>query len=333
MMEIEPSLSTKELVDIFGISSQRIGKIAASIVKKDDSFIRGRKRFYKASAVRKILHSRGFSYKRKIITFATLKGGTGKTTLSLATARRLNCLGSKILFIDLDKQANATISLLDRTGSKVLLDIVQEGCPISDCIEKINNNFYLLPSSLLNSRLEIEFASKKVNPKSYYTKLLKPVLKDYDYIVIDTPPDLSHSVYLAMLTSDILVIPVNLDRYSIEGLSMTLSIINEAKESYPDFSIEVKVVINKYDAREKSSLNFLTQLSKFDNIEVMPDVVRVDSTFRRSQKIGHQLGFNTRSNAASDIDVFTRSLINLRVQSFLKKTHHISPLSILKVDC
>ena len=284
LMEMEPSLSTKELVDIFGISSQRMGKIAANIVEKNDSFIRGRKRFYRADAVRKILHNRGFNYERKIITFTTLKGGTGKTTLSLATARRLNCLGSKVLLIDLDKQANATISLLNRTGNKVLLDIIQKDCSITDAIEKVNDSFHLLPSSLLNSRLEIELANRKLNPQDYYAKILKPILKNYDYVVIDTPPDLSHSVYLAMLTSDILVIPVNLDRYSIEGLAMTLSIINEAKENYPTYSIEVKVVINKYDARERSSLDFIAQLTKFDDIEVMPDVVRIDSTFRKSQK-------------------------------------------------
>lgn len=309
---MEPSLSTKELVDVFGISSQRMGKIASNIVNDSDSFLRGRKRFYKAHAVREILLKRGFKYEQKIITFTTLKGGTGKTTLSLGTARRLTCFGAKVLFIDLDKQANATITLLDRTGEKVLFNVVEGSCSLTECIVKVDNSLDILPSSLLNSRLESGLSNKKVNQKTYYKSLLQPILSNYDYIVIDTPPDLSHGVYLAMLASDTLVVPVNLDRYSIEGLSMTLSVVSEIRESFPDFKVRVKVVINKYDAREKTALDFLTQLKQFDDVEVMPDVVRVDTSFKKSQKTGIPLQFNARSsNASADIDAFTKDLIGL----------------------
>ena len=315
---LEPSLSTSELTDLFGVSPQRVSKIADKLKEQQqdtfDTFIRGRKRFYKADIVRKLFKYRGFHYEPKIITFTTLKGGTGKTTLSLGTARRLTCFGSKVLFVDLDKQANATITLLDKSGEKVLFDIVQGNANIDECLIKMDENLWILPSSLKNSRLEIELASKKVNQRTYYKNLLQPVIKKYkfDYVVIDTPPDLSHSVYLTMLASDILVIPVNLDRYAMEGLSMTLNTVQEIRESYEDLNIEIKVCVNRYDAREKTALDYLAQLKQFDDVNVMPSVIRVDSNFRKSQKTGIPLEFNARSsNAAADIDAFTKELMGL----------------------
>lgn len=309
---MEPSLSTRELANVFKISSQRVGKIASLVAKDDDSFLKGRNRFYKADIVQKILRGRGFQYNKKTIIFTTLKGGTGKTTLSLGTARRLTCLGAKVLFIDLDKQANATITLLNDTGDNVLLDIVKGDCSITDSIKKIDSRLDLLPSSLANARLEIELANKKINPTTYYQNLLKPISKNYDYIIIDSPPDLSHSVYLAILASDILVIPVNLDRYSIQGLAQTLSIIKDAALNFSDFFSEIKVVINKYDAREKTALDFLAELKAFKGIEIMPNIIRTDTTFKKAQKAGLPLGFNSNSsNASSDIDAFTKDLIKL----------------------
>lgn len=317
--ESEPSLSTSELTDLFGVSPQRISKIADKLKEQEpdnafSSFIRGRKRFYKANAVRKFFKYRGFHYKPKVITFTTLKGGTGKTTLSLGTARRLTCFGAKLLFIDLDKQANATITLLDRAGDKVLLDVIQGSNKIDECLIKKDDSFWILPSSLKNSRLEIELASKKINQLTYYKNLLQPIIKKYnfDYVIIDTPPDLSHSVYLAMLASDILIIPVNLDRYAIEGLGMTLNTIKEIRKNYENISTEIKVCVNRYDAREKTALNYLAQLKQFDDIDVMPSIVRVDSNFRKSQKSNALFDFGRRaSNAAIDIDALTRELIGL----------------------
>ena len=309
---MEPSLSTKELANIFNVSGQRAGKVASGITKKEDSFLKGKKRFYKADAVQKILKGRGFQYDKKTIIFTTLKGGTGKTTLSLGTARRLTCFGAKVLLLDLDKQANATTTLINSMGNKVLLDIIRGDCLIADTIKKIDNNLDLLPSSLSNARLEIELANKKINPNTYYKNILKPISNNYDYIIIDSPPDLSHSVYLAILASNTLVIPVNLDRYSMQGLAQTLSIIKDAASNFSDFSCEIKVVINKYDAREKTALDFLTELKTFEGIEIMPNVIRTDTTFKKAQKAGLPLGFNSNSsNAASDIDAFTRNLIGL----------------------
>jgi len=311
-----PSLSTTELTDIFGVSNQRVSKIWDKLKDQatDETFLRGRKRFYNADAVRRLLEHRGFDYKRKIITFTTLKGGTGKTTLTLGTARRLACFGAKVLLVDIDKQANATITTLDKAGDKVLYDVVTGDCSAEDCLVQSEKNLWILPSSLLNSRLETELSNKKVNQLTYYKNLFQPLIDkfEFDYILIDTPPDLSHSVYLAMLASDILVIPVNLDRYAVEGLGMTLHTVNEIRKSYEGINLEVKVVVNKYDAREKTSLEFLTQLQQFDDIDVMPSIVRVDSNFKKSQKTGTPLEFNARSsNAAVDIDAFSRELIGL----------------------
>ena len=311
-MHMNPSLSTTELTEILHVSPQRISTLATSLNLKESTVLKGNQRFYNADAVKKIFSHRGYTHKRKVITFSTLKGGTGKTTVSLGTAIRLSCFGGKVLFIDLDKQANASVTVMGKAGEKVLVDIVTGNCTAEECIVPINPYFHLLPSSLLNSRLEVEISNRKLNHKTYYAKLLKGVIDKYDYIIIDTPPDLSHSVFLAMLFSNILVVPVNLDQYSLDGLSLTLDTIKELKENYPDADLNVNVVINKYDAREKTGLKYLAELNSLEGIDLMPDVVRVDRYFKNHHRADENFFLNVKSsNAVKDISNFARNLCDL----------------------
>ena len=86
----------------------------------------------------------------------------------------------------------------------------------------------------------------------------------------------------------------------------------ELKENYPDADLNVNVVINKYDAREKTGLKYLGELNSLEGIDLMPDVVRVDRYFKNHQRADENFFLNIKSsNAVKDISNFARNLCDL----------------------
>lgn len=263
--------------------------------------------------VRQLLEERGFRYPKKNIVFHCLKGGAAKTTLAYNAAYRLSQLGTRVLLVDLDKQGNATHSFDIPHPKSVFVDIVTGKAELKETLVNIDDFLDLVPSSLENARLEIELVNRKKNPRNFYKNIFAPVRDQYDVVIFDLPPDLSHNTYLTSLYADTICIPTNPDEYSVYGMKLTLSSLEGIQAEYDDLKQEVLIVWTKFDPREKSALPFITGLKDLGNATVMPIVIRSDVTFKNAQasaKSVFQLG--KKSNAREDIDILARELIHLR---------------------
>lgn len=275
------NLTTRDLAKIFNISNQRINKIVKDLeIKEPEVIFRGKTRHYKPSATRKILNHRNFKMKRQIISIQNLKGGVGKSTIAVNLAKFISSLGITVCLIDADKQANATGQFYEGRVQKTLFDIVRQECSIQDTLIKISDSLTLLPSSLVNSRLDNEFANMNINPRRYLNELLSDI--NFEFIIIDTEPSLSKINFLSMIGSDLTIIPILLDRFSLEGLGMVLDAIEDAESNWDNLKINKKILINKYDDRVKSSLDYFSQLNDF-KVELFQTVIKTDATFLKTQ--------------------------------------------------
>lgn len=173
----------------------------------------------------------------KIITITIRKGGSAKTTTAVNLASALAKHGKKVLLVDLDSQANASMGLGIVEPDNNIARALDGEITAKDAIIQVGD-FWLLPSTPDLTSNEVSM-SKTLAPQDYYaTKLLlDPIKGDFDYIIIDTPPSGGILTYNALLASDGVIMPMQAQVYAVQGLHQALEIINGAKKANPNLEL------------------------------------------------------------------------------------------------
>lgn len=204
----------------------------------------------------------------KIIAIANQKGGVAKTTTTHNLGVALAAAGKKVLLIDLDSQASLTISVglepLEVRGT--IVDVLKkDNTPISECIQQLNDRLNIVASIIDLAPMEMEMLSRASREK-ILARALKPVREDYDYILIDCPPQLSILTINALSCADGVLIPVKTDYLSYRGLTQLRDSIKEIQELInPELKI-IGVVATLYDMRMTDNKEILELLKKEYNL-------------------------------------------------------------------
>ncbi len=153
--------------------------------------------------VRQYLSSKGYQYPHKVISFQMLKGGVAKTTSALNFGLRAAMYGAKVLFIDLDQQANLSYALgVDAENKPVWVDLVEKKFSIEQATCKIDEGVDLIPSSLNNSVLDRVLLNSNRNWAQAVKNPLKEIRAFYDLVIIDTAPNLSAILHSSLKCSE-----------------------------------------------------------------------------------------------------------------------------------
>lgn len=200
----------------------------------------------------------------RVITITNQKGGVAKTTTATALADGLHRKGKKTLLIDADPQCSASDTFRAETEEKATLyDVLCHGEPILNAIQK-TKTIDIVPCDILLSGAEAHFAGVKVGREYKLKEALDSVKNNYDYIIIDTPPELGVIITSALTASDSCIIPVFLERYSLKGLEQLNVTIEEIqKYSNPGLKIE-GILLTKCNSRQNLTKVFMEQMSNFE---------------------------------------------------------------------
>lgn len=179
-----------------------------------------------------------------IITAAVIKGGTGKTTTCAALAQAAADAGKKVLAVDLDPQANFTFAIgadQNRPGCYQLLN----GTPAAQLVQETEQGIHAIAAST-------DLATVKTTPASAkrLQRALEPLRGLYDLIIIDTPPQMGELTYNALQAATGLIIPLETDTNSLQGLYHITDIAQQMQQSNPALSI-IGVILTRYDNRPK----------------------------------------------------------------------------------
>ncbi|HAE24366.1 MAG: ParA family protein [Bacteroidaceae bacterium] len=200
----------------------------------------------------------------KIIALANQKGGVGKTTTAINLAASLATLEKKVLLVDADPQANSS--------SGIGVDIANVETSIYDCLisdvdphEAIYTtdieNFDIIPSHINLVGAEIEMVNLP-DREQVMKKIFKPLVKEYDYILIDCLPSLGLITVNALTAADSVIIPVQCEYFALEGISKLLNTIRIIKKKLnPELQIE-GFLLTMYDGRLRLSNQIYTEVKK-----------------------------------------------------------------------
>ncbi|MCA9508561.1 MAG: ParA family protein [Myxococcales bacterium] len=253
-------------------------------------------------------------FKFQVITFQIVKGGTGKTSTACNFAIRANLYGARVLCVDLDHQGNMTDFFgVDAYSHPVMVDVLAGDAQFKDGIINILPGLDLFSSRIDNSVLDTELMLRKTNLKKVYRDLFLSVKKDYDLIVVDCPPSLGHSVAAAALASDLIVTPVNPDKFAIKGVELSYQEVQDVAEQN-DVKIDIAILFNKFDKRTSLSHETLENLITHPQFgkRLFSTYISVSQEFPNAANKSVTVFDSLRENPAKlDIDLFVREALEL----------------------
>ena len=204
----------------------------------------------------------------KVVSFSNQKGGVGKTTSCVNISAQVANKGKKVLMIDMDPQGNATSGLgISKAKIKnTIYDVIIGKCDAKDAIIKTKfKNLSVIPATIDLAGAELElYELDELDDNSNFTKIaLDSVKEDYDYIFIDCPPSLGMLTVKALSVSDGIVIPMQCEFYSLEGMSQLLNTVKKIRQIYnPSLQI-VGMLLTMYNGRLTLTNQVVAELKKY----------------------------------------------------------------------
>lgn len=243
----------------------------------------------------------------KTIVFANKKGGVCKTTSMLCIGSVLQRLGFKVLYVDLDEQCNATITLGADENKNGSYEILKGFMTAKECTQLIKDKYYVISGKKQLATLNRE--NNISNKLMMLEKGLEPVKNFFDFIVIDTPPNLSFTSLNALACADYIVIPCFADVYSLDALDDMNEVISEL-----GFNKKPRgVLITKFHSNRKIDNyihdRFCEKCNEY-GIKLFDTAIRESITITEGQYLGKDLNdYAPKSHAYLDYINCTREIL------------------------
>lgn len=241
----------------------------------------------------------------KIIAIANQKGGVGKTTTTVNLGSALQLMGKKVLLVDLDPQANMSNYLgFESDGKPTIADLMtgfvvgQEVSAADSVRRNEDNGIDFVPADINLANADYYLLQAVAREKVLKRILSNEVFRTYDYIIIDCLPSLGVLLTNALTAADKLIIPVQAQKFALDGLTMLMNIFDQIKDAVND-KLELlgvlatmvdntnmsKSVVEKLSERYGEKL-FLTRISK--SVEAANSSERMKALTFGKSKLGEE---------------------------------------------
>ena len=199
----------------------------------------------------------------RIIAMANQKGGVAKTTTCINLGASLAAIKRRVLVVDLDPQANATVGsgVEKNSFEKSSYHVLMGKVPAAEAIIRVESAGYdIMPTTGDLTAAEVELMNTMVAREQRLRQALQQVRDRYDFILIDCPPSLNMLTLNALVAADSVMIPMQCEYYALEGLSALISTIEQIRSTVnPKLEIE-GLLRTMYDPRNNLAADVSGQL-------------------------------------------------------------------------
>jgi len=210
-----------------------------------------------------------------ILAVANQKGGVGKTTTAINLAAALAMRGRKTLLIDLDPQANSTMSFLDVHGVKrSLFDALTDAsCGLNGIVlPSTTPNLDVAPARIALAKLEAKLVGE-LDAHFRLKECIDPVQSEYSAIVVDCPPTLGLLTVNALVAATHLLIPIQSSYFALEGTDDLLETVEKVRaRANPGLKI-LGVLITMHDRRTSLGRDIRNQINRVFGSKVFNTVI------------------------------------------------------------
>jgi len=241
----------------------------------------------------------------RTIVITNQKGGCGKTTTAVNLAAALAEKGQRVLIVDLDPQAHATLGLgyePDRIDQTVYHSLANKQIPISKVILNTKiKGLDLAPSNVLLAKAEQELMSAS-RKEFILADQLKTVGTRYDTCIIDCPPSLGLLTFNALVASTDVIVPVQVHYYALEGLKQLLETVKMARKRFYPCSVKILgILLTFVEGKAALSQQVEQQMRQFFGSLVFETVIHNTITLAEAPSAGESIAtYAPESRGAAD---------------------------------